>query len=169
MARVTRRYGPDRVRQAMDLGLQLGVTAWGSLAAQRATQMAPVDTGRLARSIHRDEQPYELRELAWSINYGTNVVYAAAHEFGSGIHSPNPADRQLILIEAKNASALAFEWKGGPRDYGYDPESGLHFFKRVYHPGVPAHPYLRPAARDTLPEGRRLILEAIREQFARLA
>lgn len=166
-ARVTMEPSMGEIRQKVLIGAMTGMTAWGGLVAQTAELKAPVDTGRLARSIHAGEAQ-AVTETFITIQVGTNVEYAAAQEFGSGIHAENPADRQLILIEAKHKKALAFKWKNGPTDISaYDEQSGLWFFRRVWHPGVPAHPYLRPAVKETFPTGRRLVLESILSQLRR--
>lgn len=155
-------------------GARTGMRAWLDLTAQTAENYAPVDTTRLAKSIGVDpDSPYEIERLVFTGLFGSkNVEYAAAHEFGSGIHAPNPADRELILIEAgiftgkSNKKALAFFWPNGPTDSSaYDPESGKFVFARIWHPGVPAandgKGYLRPAAQDRKEDGKRLLILAI--------
>ncbi len=167
MAKVTRKRGRAEIKRKITIGLMKGLFAWGGLASQRAGAIAPVKSGRLARSIHQGS-PFELTDLVWAVLFGTNVKYARAHEFGSGIHSQDPSERELILIEAKNAKALAFFWPGGPKDSSaFDPETGLFFFKRVFHPGVPAKPYLRPAAKDTKEDGAKLVMAAVKAELTR--
>jgi hypothetical protein len=154
-------------------GAMVGMRAWLDLASQRAENLAPVDTSRLAKSIHVDpDSPYELDRLVFTGIFGSNVEYARAHELGSGIHASDPAYRELILIEAgfwtgkSDKKALAFHWPGGPKDLpNYDPETDKFIFRRVYHPGVPAanqgKGYLRPAAQSTKEDGPRLVVSAI--------
>lgn len=151
----------SRMEQTLVFAATKGLLAWANLVAQRATLKAPVKTGRLARSINVGTVE-QIDRYNFAIKIGTNVEYAAAQEYGSGIHSPNPADRRLIPIRARRKKALAFMWAGGPTNISaYDPESGLWFFKVVYHPGVPAHPYLRPAVEETRTEGPQLITMAL--------
>jgi phage gpG-like protein len=153
------------IRQKVLIGAMKGMIAWGALVAQSASFKAPVDTGRLARSIHVGE-PVAVTETFVTIVVGTNVEYARAHEFGSGIHAEDPSERQLILIEAKHKKALAFKWKNGPTDISaYNEKSGMWFFRRIWHPGVPAHPYLRPAAKENMDTGRRLVFASIMVQL----
>jgi hypothetical protein len=169
-------------------GLQKGMMNAGDMLAQRAEAKAPVDTGRLARSIHSGE-PFLVGEMAMGVKVGTNVVYARAHEFGSGIHAEDPAARELILIEAgfwtgkSDKKALSFRWPGhmhmmyGRRAVSVGGvitneryEMGMTdrwAFRRVYHPGVPAHPYLRPALHETAPQVARLVMGPIRQEMAR--
>lgn len=164
-AKVTRKHGPEKLKQLINIAVFKGVLAWGELAAQRASLKAPVQTGRLARSITQGI-PFGIQPYIWAILIGSNLVYARAHELGSGIHASDPSERELILIEAKNKKSLAFFWPGGTKDISaYDPESGKHFFKRVFHPGVPAHPYLRPAAHETKADGVRLVMTSIKAQL----
>jgi hypothetical protein len=158
---ITTKTNPGEMRQKVLVGLVKGMTAWAALVAQAAALKAPVDSGRLARSIHAGEAQVVSPTFV-AILVGTNVEYARAQEMGSGIHAEDPAERQLILIEAKHKKALAFKWNNGPKDISaYDEQSGLWFFKRIWHPGVPAHPYLRPAAKENMETGRRLVLESI--------
>lgn len=161
---VSRKGNRSKLEAALNTGIKVGLILWADLAVQLAQGKAPVDTGRLARSIHRND-PFETARLLWSIQYGTNVEYARAHEFGSGIHAQDPAERHLIEIRPRTKQALAFVWPGGPQNYGFDPETGKHIFARVHHPGVPPHPYLRPAADESLDRGRRLVVTAVKAQL----
>ena len=172
-AKVTRSKNRAILATQIMTGLQKGMMDAGDFLAQGAEAKAPVDRGRLARSIHRGD-PYLVGEMAMGVKVGTNVVYARAHEFGSGIHAEDPAARELILIEAgfwtgkSNKKALAFEWPGGPTSLpNYDPTSKKFLFRRVWHPGVPAHPYLRPALHETAPQLPRLVMARIRQEMAR--
>lgn len=161
MADAYRTGDPSLMEQRLIVGATKGLLAWGNLVAQRATLKAPVKSGRLARSITVGTV-HMIDRGKLAINVGTNVEYAAAQEFGSGIHSPNPADRHLIPIRARRKKSLAFKWEGGPTDISaYDPDSGMWFFKVVYHPGVRAQPYLRPAVHETGQEGVNLVTSAI--------
>ncbi len=160
-ATVERSRSRGEIEAAIRVGGLKGVTAWGSLVRQRATLKAPVDTGRLARSVDLGAAQ-EASNLVFTVDVGTNVEYARAQEFGSGLHSEDQAYRHLIPIRARRKKALAFEWPGGPTDHpAYDAKSGLFFFRAVMHPGVPAHPYLRPALRETAEDGPRLVVSAI--------
>ena len=101
-------------------------------------------TGRLATSFRRR---VEENGDFFNIFFGSNVPYAAIHEFGG--RTP-PHD-----IVPKRAGALAF-MLGGKQI----------FAKVVHHPGstIPARPYIRPAIAEN-----RVKLEAgIRETVARM-
>lgn len=187
-ARVTRSKNRAILATQIMTGLQKGMMNAGDLLAQRAEAKAPVDTGRLARSIHSGE-PFLVGEMAMGVKVGTNVVYARAHEFGSGIHAQDPAARELILIEAgfwtgkSDKKALSFRWPGHMRKThgrrlvsmggvitNERHETGMTdrwTMRRVYHPGVPAHPYLRPALHETAPQVARLVMARIRQEMAR--
>lgn len=62
-------------------GLDRGLILSANLVAQRATRRAPIDTGRLKRSITAG-RPYSGPGGRRAINIGTNVEYAKAQEFG---------------------------------------------------------------------------------------
>lgn len=166
----------------MVVGAFNGMSAWMVLVKDRASKLAPVDTGRLARSIHTDAAfPIESSPLVFEGQIGTNVEYARAHELGSGIHSLDPSKRELIVIEAgfwtgkSDKKALNFPWAAGPKNISaYNesgPYSGTFTFRRIYHPGVkPAHGgegYMRKAANESVDEGRRLVLAAIIAELVR--
>jgi HK97 gp10 family phage protein len=92
-----------------------------------------VDTGNLLNSI-------QLGELTISgdqaeVNIGTNVVYAAIHEFGG-------------IIKARNAKALVFKTKDGR----------WHTCKSVT---MPARPYMRPAMDDSREDLRQIMIDHI--------
>jgi hypothetical protein len=180
--RYAKRIGDrSRLERAIVWGGMNGMDAWQRYAAQEAKSSAetgaPVDTGRLARSIRDDPAyPQETSPLMFAGQIASfGVEYARAHELGSGIHAPDPADRQLILIEAgfwtgkSDKKALNFVWADGPTDHpAYNSEgkyAGTFTFRRVYHPGVPAahggRGYLRYSAEESVPVGRRLMLQAI--------
>ncbi|MBV9861890.1 MAG: phage virion morphogenesis protein [Alphaproteobacteria bacterium] len=77
---------------------------------------------------------------------GTDVVYAAIHEYGGRL----PA-REVM---PQGARALAFPWKGKQR-----------FFKRVEIPAVtmPERSFLRAALDEMAPEIREAVAAAVRE------
>lgn len=105
-------------------GAKEGLILAGDLIAQRATRKAPVDTGRLKRSITRGN-PFKTAD-GLAISVGSNVEYAPYQEFGTGDKSENPS-------MSKNPS-----W-----------------------PGIPAHPYLRPAIEESRGEAITLIAKRV--------
>jgi len=146
---VTRRHSRQEVEARFTIAGLKTMAAAGDLWVQRAQEKAPVDTGRLFRSIHRSD-PYQIGKAGFAVRAGSNVEYARAQEFGSGIHAEDPAARELILIEAgfwtgkSNKKSLAFKWPAGDRSHpAYNADLDMFFFRRVYHPGVPARRYLR--------------------------
>lgn len=167
---VTRRGSRGELEQKLLSGLFVGVTGWGMIAQQEAKDRAPVDTGRLERSIQLLPAE-EVRRLIVSITIIVQgVEYAAAQEFGSGLHDPD--DPHTIEIWAgaytgkSDKQALAFEWPGGPKDHpAYDPDSGKFLFAMVNHPGVPAQPYLRPGLEASREEGLPLLLTAVEQSL----
>jgi len=132
-----------QVRNLALAGLDRGLILSGHLVAQRATQRAPIDTGRLKRSI-TSGRPYSVRQLR-VVDVGTNVEYARIQEFG-GKTEPHE-------ITPRFKKALAFT------------VGGINVVvKRIpMHPGsnIPAHPYLRPALAASKREIRTLIVRSI--------
>jgi phage gpG-like protein len=132
-------------------GLDRGLILSGQLVALRATGKAPIDTGRLKRSITyghaqgdviQQGRPYSTPGGNRAIDVGTNVIYAAVHEFGHTF----PA----MTIVPKRASVLAFKWPNAPADLPAG-KGGLHYFKSVTRPQftIKARPYLRPALEES--------------------
>ena len=132
-------------------GLDRGLILSGQLVAQRATRRAPIDTGRLKRSItfgHASAQsiqqgrPYSRPGGGLAIYVGTNVIYARVMEFGHTFPS--------MIITPRTKHALAFKWPNAPS--GLKPgKGGLFVFKSVNRPKItiPAQPYLRPALEES--------------------
>jgi phage gpG-like protein len=122
-------------------GLDRGLILSGQLVAQRATGKAPIKTGRLKRSITQG-RPFSKPGGRRAIDVGTNVIYAAVHEFGHTF----PAK----VITPKKAQVLAFKWPNAPADLPAG-KGGLHYFKKVTRPQftIKARPYLRPALKES--------------------
>lgn len=147
----------QNVKAKVENGTKNGLLLAGDLIAQRATRKAPIDTGRLKRSITRSNPKKSGNN--WSVTIGTNVKYAAAQEFGSGLHSTRRS-KQKIRITPKNKKALAFKWANAPS--GLEPsKSGKFLFSSVMHPGVKAQPYLRPALEESREDATKIIGNAI--------
>ena len=110
-----------------------------SLRAKEEEGQTLTDTGRLRASITHRLGPGE-------VAVGTNVVYAAVHQFG-GETGPR-------TIRARNAKALAFPGRGGE----------IIFRKSVRHPGskIPRRAFLGLDAGD-----RAMILETIHARLRR--
>lgn len=146
---------------------------WLKMAIQRARELAPVDTGRLFREIKQDPMTPMMVDRYRVIGaFGVSgLAYARAHEFGSGVHSPqNP---RTYEIRPRYAKALAFKWPNAPEAViARQPqarETGIFFFTKVNHPGVPAanagRGYLRPALTDTVKDGKALFTEALKAEL----
>ncbi len=132
-------------------GLDRGLILAAQLVAQRATRRAPRKTGRLKRSITfghatgetiQQGRPYSRPGGTRAIDVGTNVIYAAVHEFGHTFPS--------MIITPRSAQALAFKWPNAPADLPAG-KGGLHYFKSVTRPQITikATPYLRPALEES--------------------
>lgn len=92
-----------------------------------------VDTGNLLNSIQVGEVSIS-RDKA-EIPVGTNVVYAAIHEFGG-------------TIVARNAKALVFKTRDG-------------VWHRVKSVTIPARPYMRPALDKGFPRIKEAIVSVL--------
>jgi phage gpG-like protein len=122
-------------------GLDRGLILSGQLVAQRGTGKAPIDTGRLKRSITQG-RPYSRPGGRRAIDVGTNVIYARIQEQGGTI----PA----MVITPRKAQVLAFKWPNAPANLPAG-KGGLHYFKSVTRPQITikAQPYLRPALNES--------------------
>ena len=67
--------------------------------------------------------------------------HAAAFEYGSGLYGE---EKDTYLIEAKNAPKLAIPRSRWPK-YEPPPDTDPVILQWVYHPGVKARPYMKPA------------------------
>lgn len=80
MAEVRRKGDLDNIGPKLENGVKAGLLLAGQLVAQRAQLIAPIDTGRLKRSLTTGE-PFK-QGTAWHIDIGSNVVYARIQELG---------------------------------------------------------------------------------------
>ena len=103
----------------------------GSRIVDNARQRAPKKTGKLSSSITYKVTNGTKLEVDVSVPYGTY------QEFGTGTRGEYPG--RPYIITPKQAKVLRFT-AGGQTIYT----------KRVNHPGIPARPYLRPAAQEEL-------------------
>lgn len=135
----------QNVKAKVENGAKNGLLLAGDKIAQDATRIAPIKAGRLKRSITRSNPKKNGNN--WSVTIGTDVEYARAQEFGSGLHATRGPKQKIKIVPKKQKGgkkALAFKWPGAPS--GLEPSaSGKFVFKSIMHPGVKAQPYLRPA------------------------
>ena len=96
-----------------------------------------VDTSNLLNSI--EVQPDENAETKALVSIGTNVIYAAIHEFGG-------------TIVPRTKAMLSWVSKSGER-----------IFAKSVH--IPARPYLRPAIDEHEPEIANAIGQALVDQI----
>lgn len=188
LGRMAKREGSKTLRERdLIVGGFNGMQAWQDHVAKEASESpttgAPVKTTRLAKSIRGNPAfPIETSPLKFVGEVASfGVEYARAHELGSGIHALNPADRELILIEAgiftgkSQSKALNFPWKDGDTSmsaYNSEgPHAGTFTFARIWHPGVRAahggKGYLRYSARESVTKGRRMMLMAMKNALAK--
>ena len=152
--------------QRIENAIKRGLIEGGNVVAIEATERAPRDTGRLKRSI-TTSNPKQIKPGAWKIRVGPAggetmpselADYAAAQEFGSGIHAEKGEKKR---IEPKGNKPLGFNWKNAP--IKPTSKSGLFFFWSVA--GVKAQPYLRPALKAKKAIAKALLIKNLRAAF----
>lgn len=123
MAKVTRKsnFSPAKLENAIKRGLLVGA----QLIAQRAQAKAPVDTGRLKRSIAAGDI-VKVGQYSYSVDIGTNLDYGVYQEFGTGDKSDRP-------------------------ELSKDPSK----------PGIPPHPYLRPAFEESKEQVKQILAKNV--------
>lgn len=91
---VTRKGKLNGVEAKLENSLKRGLILSGMLVAQRASGLAPIDTGRLKRSI-TNSMPKQVGRLSYRVDVGTNVEYAMAQEFGVGARAEDPSKSKV--------------------------------------------------------------------------
>jgi phage gpG-like protein len=135
---------PKAVRDAVFRAVERSAAAVTARAkAKLSDDVLHVRTGRLRRSVHYAMTGTEATPTA---AIGTDVEYAAIHEFGGQTKSH--------VIEAVNARVLA--WPGA--------DGQMHFAASVNHPGsrMPERSFLRSALADEAAAIRERINEAVK-------
>ncbi len=104
----------------------------GSKIADKARQLAPRKTGALATSIkHKVIKGVQLE-------VGSDVEYAMFQEFGTATRGEFPGQAYKIRPK-KPGGRLVFKI-----------DNKVIRTKEVNHPGIPARPYIRPAALEVM-------------------
>lgn len=149
---------------AWDSGINEGLTDAANDIANKAKSNAPRKTSRLSQSIRVFGRLSGHKRLI--VAGGGSVLYAHAHEFGSGLHGPS---RRRYPIRPRKAKWLRFpsqelltQRRGSraklrtrltgkvsnrtQKRYGND---AYKFTKLVMHPGVKATHFMGNALRDS--------------------
>lgn len=117
--------------------------AEGALAIEgEAKRRCPVDTGRLRDSITTAASVEDDGKIVARV--GTNVEYAAAVEYGTGVFAENGKGRKTPWV-----------WKGDGKKHG-----GWHTTS-----GYAAKPFLRPAYEARKKEAMAIIADSIKEKL----
>lgn len=124
---------PQILRAAMEKG--------ALVIEGEAKRRCPVDTGRLRASITTAASVEGDQVVA---TVGTNVEYAAAVEYGTGVFSEDGKGRKTPWV-----------WKGDGKKHG-----GWHTTS-----GYPAIPFIRPAYESRKLEAMRVIAEFLKERL----
>jgi HK97 gp10 family phage protein len=131
--------------------VEAAALAGGQIIANDAKERVRKRTGTLSRSLHAEVA--ERTETTVTVEIGTDLEYAAVHEFGGEV--PHPGGTPYIVIEGQGA---VFMKKDG--DY---PEGTK--FTQAHTIPIPAQPYLRPAFDEKKGEALEEISEAIRDMI----
>ncbi len=138
---------PDRVRRAVRQAVdRSAANVLRGAKAKVSDDVLHVKTGRLRRSL-------SMRTAGGvdtpSAEVGTNVVYAAIHEFGG--------QTKAHIIEAVNGKALAFMGKDG----------AMVFRQVVHHPGsrMPERSFLRSTLTAQAGEIQERIVAAVKGEL----
>lgn len=105
------------VLEAMQQAVERGLETCGLVAEGYAKKLAPVDTGNLRNSISHKVDPEEP-----AVYIGSNSLYAAYQELGTGIYTDGGRDTPWVYQDAKGN----WHWTRGNK----------------------AHPFLKPAVAD---------------------
>lgn len=138
---------PERLTVAMAAALQLeneytlGYIQQQKLSQKSASTLA-VRSGRLRGSVRATKPVVNGTSISSSI--GTNVKYAAVHEFGAA----------PFTIRPKNKKALRFSVGGA-----------FHYAKSVRHPGFPARRMFGSAIEERREDYRTALSEAITKEL----
>lgn len=159
-------------RQALERATMAGLLP----ITNEAKRLARKKSGSLARSIH-PEIVTRRSDLVEGTT-GTDLEYAAAHEFGSGLHATAPgATREKYRIAPKNKKVLAwlspvasdvatkaplYQGAKSGRLVKTRSRGKLTFAREVWHPGVKPGPYMRPAYDTKKDEAIREVTESLR-------
>jgi HK97 gp10 family phage protein len=129
-----------RVPEAVDNALE----ATAQRVKTDASDNAPKDTNRLAKSYRANR----VSKTKWEV--ATGVKYAKPVEYGSAPHIITPDDAEALHFFVDGEEVFA---------------------QRVEHPGAPAQPHLRPAVRENsnylIRQLERELDKLAREVFAR--
>jgi phage gpG-like protein len=138
--------GAARLQQAVNkaMGKSLDLV-YRRVMANLTGAVLKVQTGRLRQSI-------QTIQTDTSGTIGTNVEYAAIHEFGgtTKAHPIAARGKALRFVDSRFIGPVKVTRRGISKT----ARSGVVFVRSVKHPGsvMPARPFMRPALRDSMPE-----------------
>ena len=142
--------------------------AGGVIIRNAAAEKAPKKTRTLARSIHI-EVLESSRYRVW-MAIGTDVVYAAIHEFG-GVILPKHAKFLAIpigdLVGSPRLHDLRFAKRGNL--YVLEDAGGNVQYVLKSQVVIPARPYMRPAWDENIDRAVREMGEVLKAQIERAA
>jgi phage gpG-like protein len=134
---------PQRISVAMAAALDHeNQNTIGYITENKLHQRGPTTLGVRSRRLRESILSTTPRISGTSISssIGTNVKYAAVHEFGTG----------PFTIRPKNKKALRFSVGGA-----------FHFAKQVRHPGFPARHMIRSGIEERMENYNKALSEAV--------
>ena len=156
------RLDSGAILDAIDQGAREGLDMATAFVANEAKSLAPQgETSHLKQSIGPGTSTgsYLQNTLRSSVTAG--APYASYVEFGTGERGESPpASGQKYAIRPKNRKALRFAAPGGG---GFVFVSGT-----IWHPGMRAKPYMRPAIANNVGRIEDLVAAAIENALDRL-
>jgi phage gpG-like protein len=152
----------ERFAALASSGQRRGLYLAGMVVARAAQNKAPRLIGRLKRSL-TPGKPFPTGTWSWAIHVGTNVIYAAIHEFG-GVIVPRVAKMLAIPIGDLQGSPRRHDLhiartKGGA--WLLIDQAGKAQYVLKQSVTIPARPYLRPALREKQRVAAGIILKSI--------
>jgi len=154
--------------------LTLAVKAGGLVVQGAAQAKAPWKTHHLGRSIHIEVTKNSPNYVEIAI--GTDLEYAAIHEFGGVI---KPKNAKFLAIPVSSAAKILIsprKFKDGelsflPRSFGgllVDRDGEVQFVLRT-SVTIPAHPYLRPALDENEDEAANAMAKVLAAKLRKFA
>lgn len=147
------RLSRHRLTKALNAAARKGVGDVADRIVEHAKSRVRVKTGTLERSITR--YPVEQESGSFTSVFGAfRTTYASAIEWGSG-EAGEPLGSTYIGPFGGIASDAIPPGKTAFKKYPIRPKNGeflrfevngrVIFVREVWHPGIRAHPYMRPA------------------------
>jgi phage gpG-like protein len=153
--------GPVDLSKAMRDAMQRSLdVVYRKVADNLTGKVLHVQTGRLRQSIQT-----AVEEGGQRGRIGTNVEYAAIHEYGGQTkpHVITARGKALRFVSPRFVGPVKLTAKG--KLAKRQTAGSIVFARKVSHPGstIPARPFLRPALRDSQEEIKAILKSGLAE------